>query len=404
MINGKKVALIFGISGQDGSYLAEFLLSKGYLVRGVIRRASSPNTKRIHHLDKYDDIYGKTDESPFYLLYGDLADAASIRGVIEKVKPDEIYNLGAQSHVGISFECPESTLNYNSLGPLRILEAIRDMKLKCKYYQASSSEMFGSSPPPQNENTPMLPQSPYGVSKLAAYHLTRLYRNAYGIFACNGILFNHESPRRGVNFVTKKITLGIAKIITGIDEKLTLGNLEAKRDWGFSKEYVEAMWKIMQLEKADDIVIATRETHTIREFLDEAFSMLGLNWKDFVESNDIYRRPAEVPALLGDPSKAEKTIYWEPKTKFKELVKLMLSEDLKDKMIEKGFLSFEEQDKSPDYYIEKAREIAQRLKLNKRNDKLNNFLREIENLKQELTPTTVEDLKRRVISDFKGEN
>jgi len=212
MIKGKKVALIFGIGGQDGSYLAEFLLAKGYLVRGIVRRASWPNTVRVDHLDIYDEKYGKTPDSPFYLLYADLSDAVSIRKVLEEVRPDEIYNLAAQSHVGISFNNPESTFNYNALGPLRILEAIRDMKLNCKYYQASSSEMFGISPPPQNEWTPMVPQSPYGISKLAGYHLTKLYRNAYGLFACNGILFNHESPRRGLNFVTKKITLSIADI------------------------------------------------------------------------------------------------------------------------------------------------------------------------------------------------
>jgi len=396
MINGKKVALIFGISGQDGSYLSEFLLSKGYLVRGVVRRSSLPNTSRIKHLDVYDDVYGKTDKSPFYLLYGDLADAASIRGVIEKVRPDEIYNLGAQSHVGISFECPESTLNYNSLGPLRILEAIRDMKLDCKYYQASSSEMFGISPPPQSEITPMLPQSPYGVSKLAAYHLTRLYRNAYGI------LFNHESPRRGFNFVTKKIVKGISKIVAGEDEKLILGNLDAKRDWGFSKEYVEAMWAIMQLEKPDDIVLATKETHTIREFLDEAFGLLGLNWKDFVETNDNYKRPAEVPALLGDPSKAERVIHWQPKTKFKDLVKMMLGEELRDKFIEVGIIPMQDKNKEIDYYLNKGKEVAEQLKYVKRDKKIDKVLGELDNLKQELTPTTRKELKRKVIQKFEA--
>ncbi|MEK6927737.1 MAG: GDP-mannose 4,6-dehydratase [Nanoarchaeota archaeon] len=360
MINGKKVALIFGISGQDGSYLAEILLEKGYLVRGVIRRASFPNTKRIDHLDKYDEIHGKTDASPFFLLYGDLGDATSIRKVIENVKPDEIYNLGAQSHVGISFDNPESTINYNSLGPLRILEAIKDMNLKCKYYQASSSEMFGISPPPQSESTPMLPQSPYGVSKLAAYHLTRMYRNAYGMFAANGILFNHESPRRGVNFVTRKITLGIAKIVLGKEKKLTLGNLDAKRDWGFSKEYMEAVWKILQQDKPDDFVIATRETHTIREFLQESFHLLGLNWENFVDISDRYKRPAEVPALLGDPTKAESTLNWHPKTHFKELVNMMLASDLRDAMIEHGLTKGSEH--HPDeYYLDKARELAKNL-------------------------------------------
>ena len=359
--NGK-TALITGIGGQDGSYLAEFLLSIGYKVRGIIRRSSWPNTKRIEHLDIYDSIYGKTGESPFYLLYADLSDATSIKTVLEKVKPDEVYNLGAQSHVGISFECPESTLNYNALGPLRILDAIRDMKLNCKYYQASSSEMFGISPPPQNENTPMQPQSPYGVAKLAAYHLTKVYRNAYGIFACNGILFNHESPRRGVNFVTRKITMGIAKILVGEEKELILGNLNAMRDWGFSKEYVEAMWKIMQQEKPDDYVIATEETHTIREFVEEAFNMLGLNWENFVKSSDSYRRPAEVPALLGDPTKAKNVIGWEPKVRFKELVKMMIASDLKEKLQEKGLLPVGLLQMPDDFYIEKGRELARRLK------------------------------------------
>lgn len=373
MIKGKKVALIFGISGQDGSYLSELLLSKGYLVRGVIRRSSSPNTKRIRHLDIYDEVYGKTDQSPFYLVYGDLADSTSIRTVIEKVRPDEIYNLGAQSHVGISFENPESTFNYNALGPLRILEAIRDMNLKCKYYQASSSEMFGISPPPQNENTNMLPQSPYGISKLSAYHITRMYRNAYGVFACNGILFNHESPRRGVNFVTRKITLGIAKIIVGEEKKLVLGNLNAKRDWGFSKEYVEGIWRMMQLDEPQDIVISTKETHTIRDFLEEAFGLLNLDWEEFVETSDTYKRPAEVPALLGDSSKAEKLINWRPKTKFKELVKMMLAEDLKDKMIENGYLGYEDKNKPQEYYIEKAKQLTKLTRDLKDKDSIENI-------------------------------
>jgi len=362
MIEGKKVALIFGISGQDGSYLAEFLLKKGYFVRGVIRRASFPNTKRIDHLDIYDERYGKTEDSPFYILYGDLADSTSIRNILEEIKPDEIYNLGAQSHVGISFDNPESTLNYNALGPLRILEAIRDMKLKCKYYQASSSEMFGISPPPQNEWTPMIPQSPYGISKLAGYHLTRLYRNAYGLFACNGILFNHESPRRGLNFVTKKITLSIADIIVGKKEKIVLGNLDAKRDWGFAGDYVEAMWLILQQEYPDDFVIATRETYTVREFLEEAFNLLDLNWEDFVEISEKYKRPAEVPALLGDPSKAKNIFNWEPKVKFKDLVKMMLATDIKEKLEEFGNLAANDERMSDDFYVERGKELVRKLK------------------------------------------
>jgi len=392
MIKEKKVALIFGIGGQDGSYLAEFLLSKGYLVRGVIRRASFPNTKRIEHLDVYDEVYGKTDDSPFYLLYGDLADSASIRSIIEKVKPDEIYNLAAQSHVGISFKNPESTFNYNALGPLRILEAIRDMKLNCKYYQASSSEMYGISPPPQNEETPMLPQSPYGTAKLAAYHLTKIYRKAYGMFACNGILFNHESPRRGLNFVTRKITLGVAKIIVGDEKKLRLGNLEAKRDWGFSKEYVEAMWKILQQEKPDDYVIATKETHSIKEFLQEAFGILGLNWEDFVEISEQYKRPAEVPALLGNASKAEKILGWEPKTKFRDLIKMMLASDLKEKMKEKGIILMNEEN-SDDFYIEKGRELAKKLTDKKKEEKIGNLFKELENLKGHISEEIIEGIK-----------
>jgi len=358
--NGKTV-LITGIGGQDGSYLAEFLLSKGYKVRGIIRRASWPNTKRIDHLDIFDEEYGKTKDSPFYLLYGDLADAISLRTVLENVRPDEVYNIGAQSHVGISFENPESTINYNALGPLRILDAIRDMKLNCKYYQASSSEMFGISPPPQNEGTPMLPQSPYGISKLAAYHLTRLYRNAYGIFASNGILFNHESPRRGLNFVTKKVTGGVADIITGKKDKIVLGNLEAMRDWGYAKEYVQMIWKILQQEKPDDYVISTRETHSVREFVEEAFNLMGLNWKDYVITSSSYKRPAEVPALLGDCSKAEQKLGWKPQTKFKELVRLMLAADIKYKLEEAGIIPMNSK-KDDDFYIEKGKELAKNLK------------------------------------------
>lgn len=358
--NGK-IALITGIGGQDGSYLSEFLLSKGYKVRGIVRRASFPNTKRIEHLLTIEEKYGKIEDSPFYLLYADLADGISIRNVLEKTKPNEIYNLGAQSHVGISFDNPESTINYNALGPLRILESIRAMKLNCKYYQASSSEMFGISPPPQNEETSMQPQSPYGIAKLAAFHLTKMYRNAYGIFACNGILFNHESPRRGLNFVTRKVTKGLAEIVTGKRRKIILGNLDARRDWGFSKEYVEAMWQILQQEKPDDFVIATRETHTVREFIQEAFSILELNWEDFVEVSDKYKRPVEVPALLGDPSKAENVLKWVPKTKFKDLVRMMIASDLKERFIEEGIMQNNNENDTLEFYIEKGRELAKNL-------------------------------------------
>ena len=351
--NGK-IALITGIGGQDGSYLAEFLLSKGYKVRGIIRRASYPNTKRIDHIDVFDEKYGKTFDSPFFLLYADLADAISLRNVLEKIRPDELYNIGAQSHVGISFENPESTINYNALGPLRILDAIRDMKLNCRYYQASSSEMFGISPPPQNEETIMLPQSPYGIAKLSAFHLTRMYRKAYGLFACNGILFNHESPRRGVNFVTRKITLGIAKILSGESENLVLGNLDAMRDWGYSKEYVEMMWRILQHDEPDDFVISTKETHTIRDFVEEAFNLVELNWKDYVISSSSYKRPAEVPALLGDSSKAERILGWEPKVKFRELLKLMLASDIKERFEMAGIIPLKTKEKD-DFYLDKAK-------------------------------------------------
>ncbi len=358
MRNGKKVAFITGIGGQDGSYLAEFLLSKGYLVRGIIRRSSLPNSARIDHLD----VHGPNLDSPYYLIYGDLSDATSIRNALEEFKPDEIYNLGAQSHVGISFSNPESTINFNLLGTLRILEAIKDMNLSCRFYQASSSEMFGISPPPQNEETQMLPQSPYGIAKLGAFHLTRMYRNAHGIFASNGILFNHESPRRGWNFVTKKITREVAKVLVGEKKKILLGNLDAKRDWGFSKEYVEAMWRILQHDKPDDFVIATNETHTVRDFVKEAFDIFELNFEDFVGVDDRYKRPAEVPALLGDYSKARKVLNWEPKTKFKDLVRMMVISDLKEKLEQKGIIPIDGTEKSDDFYIEKGIELARKIK------------------------------------------
>lgn len=356
----QKVALITGIGGQDGSYLAEFLLGKGYKVRGIIRRSSLPNTKRFENLVKKYQHFEASDDhsSPFVVKYADLTDAQSIRAVIEKFNPDEIYNLGAQSHVGISFDNAESTININTLGPLRILEVLRQMKSKCKYYQASSSEMFGSSAPPQNENTAMLPQSPYGVSKLAAYHLTRLYRNAYGLFAANGILFNHESPRRGYNFVTRKITKELARIVAGEVDKITLGNLDAKRDWGFSGEYIQAMWAILQQDKPDDFVIATEETHTVRDFLKEAFEILGQDYNKFLLTSDKYHRPAEVPALLGDSTKAKKILGWEPKVKFKELTRMMVAADLKEKLEETGLIPIEHGvERSDDYYIEKGKEL-----------------------------------------------
>ncbi len=360
-MTGGKVALITGISGQDGSYLSELLISKGYRVRGIIRRASTLNTQRIQHLV---EKYGSDDnvDSSFVVRYGDLTDASTLRAIIEKFQPDEIYNLAAQSHVGISFDNAQSTININTLGVLRILEALREMKSKCKFYQASSSEMFGISPPPQNESTTMLPQSPYGIAKLASYHLTRLYRNAYGLFACNGILFNHESSRRGYNFVTKKIVQDIAGILTGEKDKIVLGNLDAKRDWGFSGDYVEAMWKIMQHHIPDDFVIATGETHTVREFLQESFSLVGLDYTKYLEVSDRFKRPAEVPALLGDSTKAKTVLKWEPKVKFKELAHMMLDAELKEKLEKKGIVPIEPGVKRESgYYIAKGKELAKKL-------------------------------------------
>ena len=326
-----KTALITGIAGQDGSYLSELLLEKGYRVRGVVRRSSYPHTERVDHLlAKYDD---RDPDTPFKLFYADLTDTSSLRNVIEEVRPDELYNLGAQSHVGISFSTGESTLEINALGPFRILDTLRRLGTKTRFYQASSSEMFGASPPPQSEATPFLPQSPYGVSKAAAFYTTRLHRVAYKMFAANGILFNHESPRRGINFVTRKITRGIASIVAGEIRTLYLGNLDAKRDWGFAGDYVEAIWRILQHHEPDDFVIATEDTHTVREFLKETFSLLGVDWEDFVVCEDRYLRPAEVPALLGDATKARTVLKWQPKVQFPELCRMMLESDL----MAKGF-------------------------------------------------------------------
>lgn len=324
-----KIALITGITGQDGSYLAEFLLKKGYEVHGMVRRASTFNTSRINHL--YQDPHDKNPR--LFLHYGDLADSGTIRKIIDKVKPDEIYNLGAQSHVKVSFEIPEYTMDITGNGALRILEAIRDFQnsngKKIKFYQASSSEMFGSSPPPQHEKTPLVPQSPYGAAKIFAYNMTGLYRKAYGLFAVNGILFNHESPRRGETFVTRKITRAIARIKAGLDKKLYLGNLDAKRDWGYAPEYMEAAWLMMQRPKPDDYVIGTGETHTVREFVELAFKEAGLgNWKKYVEIDKQYYRPAEVNILVADASKARRVLKWRPKTKFKDLVKTMVWNDI----------------------------------------------------------------------------
>ncbi len=319
-----KKALITGITGQDGSYLAEFLLDKGYEVHGIIRRSSTFNTSRIDHI--YQDPH--INQVKLFLHYGDLSDPGQISAMIYNIRPDEIYHLAAQSDVRVSFDIPEYTSDITALGTIRLLEAIRRSGIKTKFYQASSSEMFGISPAPQDENTPFMPQSPYAVSKVHAYWMTVNYRNGYKIFACNGILFNHESPRRGETFVTRKITRGLANIIAGKEKKIYLGNLDAKRDWGFAPEYVETMWKMLQQGKSDDYVIGTGETRSVKEFLKEAFSYLKLNWNDYVEIDPRYYRPLEVEHLLANPSKARKELGWNPKISFKDLVKIMVDYDL----------------------------------------------------------------------------
>jgi len=325
----RKIALITGVTGQDGSYLSEILLDKGYEVHGIMRRASTPNTQRIDHISGDENKGSKK----LTLHFGDLADDNTIRKLIYELEPDEIYNLGAQSHVRVSFDIPEYTANITGLGTLRILEAIRDFEKntgkKVKLYQASSSEMFGSALPPQNEQTPFEPRSPYGISKVFAFHATKNYRDAYGIFAVNGILFNHESPRRGETFVTKKITRGVARILAGLDKKLHLGNLEAKRDWGYAPEYMEAAWLMMQKEKPDDYVIGTGESHSVKEFVETVFKCAGIpKWEEYVEIDPRYFRPTEVENLIADASKAKKELGWEAKTKFEELAKLMIEADL----------------------------------------------------------------------------
>jgi len=320
-----KKAIITGITGQDGSYLAELLLEKGYDVYGVIRRASTFNTERIDHL--YKDPHEKSN---LHLVFGDLADSSSIGKIVREVQPDEFYNLGAQSHVRVSYDIPEYTADVVALGTLRCLESIRTFSPHTKFYQASSSEMFGKViETPQKETTPFHPRSPYGVGKVFGYWITKNYRESYNIHASNGILFNHESPRRGETFVTRKITLALARIKYGIQNKLYLGNLDAKRDWGYAKEYVEAMHLMLQQKESDDYVIATGETHSVREFLEEAFTYAGLNWKDYVEFDQKYVRPAEVDLLLGDNSKAKQKLGWVPKTTFKDLVHLMVDSDMK---------------------------------------------------------------------------
>jgi len=321
-----KKALITGITGQDGSYLAELLIKKGYEVYGIIRRSSSFNTQRIDHL--YQDPHEK--KRKLNLVYGDLNDASSLNLLIKNIRPDEIYNLGAQSHVKVSFEVPEYTGEVTGLGTTRLLEAIRDTGVKTKFYQASSSEMYGKVlETPQNENTPFYPRSPYGAAKVYSYWMTVNYREAYNIFACNGILFNHESPRRGETFVTRKITMALARIKLGLQKKLYLGNLDAKRDWGFAGDYVEAMWLMLQQPKADDYVISTGETHSVREFLQEAFDYAKLDWKKYVSIDKRYLRPTEVDLLLGDSSKAQRLLKWKPKVNFKQLVRMMVDSDMK---------------------------------------------------------------------------
>lgn len=339
-----KKALITGITGQDGSYLAEFLLEKGYEVHGIIRRASTFNTSRIDHL--YKDPH--MDNVRLFLHYGDLSDTSNLNRLIEKIQPDEIYNLAAQSHVKVSFEVPEYTADVTGIGALRILDAIKETGIKTKFYQASTSELFGGLPEtaPQNEDTPFYPRSPYAAAKLYAYWITVNYREAYDIYACNGILFNHESPRRGETFVTRKITRAVANIIKGNQDKLYLGNLDAKRDWGFAGDYVEGMWLMLQQDKPDDYVLATGETHTVREFCELAFEHVGIDieWhgsgieekgidrktgKVLVEVDPRYFRPTEVDLLLGDPTKAKKELGWKPRVDFKGLVKMMVDADLK---------------------------------------------------------------------------
>jgi GDPmannose 4,6-dehydratase len=318
-----RTALITGVTGQDGSYLAELLLDKGYEVHGLIRRASSFNTHRL------DPIYRDPHESGvrFLMHYGDLSDSGSMVNLIRRIEPDEVYHLGAQSHVKVSFEIPEYTADATGMGTVRILEAIRASGVESRFYQASSSEVFGSAPPPQNEQTPFHPRSPYAVSKVFSYWMTVNYREAYGLFATNGIQFNHESPRRGETFVSRKITRAVARIDAGIQDRLYLGNLDSRRDWGYAPEYVEAMWMMLQRDEPEDFVVATGDSHTVREFAELAFARVGLDWRRHVEIDPRYYRPAEVDHLRGDASKARRVLGWEPKTTFSELVALMVDAD-----------------------------------------------------------------------------
>ncbi|MBD2663190.1 GDP-mannose 4,6-dehydratase [Richelia sinica FACHB-800] len=324
-----KIALITGITGQDGSYLSEFLLQQGYEVHGIIRRTSTFNTDRIDHM--YEDPH--KEGVRLFLHYGDLTDGTTLRRILEEVKPTEIYNLGAQSHVRVSFDSPEYTVDAVGMGTLRLLEAIRDYQqrtgIEVRFYQAGSSEMFGLvQAVPQSETTPFYPRSPYACAKVYAHWQTVNYRESYGLFACNGILFNHESPRRGETFVTRKITRAVARIVAGKQKKLFMGNLDAKRDWGYAKDYVQAMWLMLQQSQPDDYVIATGETHSVKEFLDLAFGYVNLNWQDYVEFDQRYLRPAEVDLLIGDPTKAKQKLGWQPSVTFPELVGLMVEADL----------------------------------------------------------------------------
>jgi GDPmannose 4,6-dehydratase len=334
-----KHAIITGITGQDGSYLAEFLLSKpDYAVHGLVRRSSTLNRQRIDHIAADP---GARDR--FHLHYADLADASSLAMVMEQVRPDEVYNLGAQSHVRVSFDQPLYTADVVGLGALRLLEAVRQLNRSqpVKFYQASSSEMFGSAPPPQTLETPFHPRSPYACAKLYAHWQTVNYREAYGLFACSGILFNHESPRRGESFVTRKITLGAARIKEGLQKKLVMGNLDAKRDWGFAGDYVRGMWMMLQQDVADDYILATGTTYTVREFLEWSFGMLDLDYTDFVEFDPRYMRPSEVDVLLGDPSKAKAKLGWEPEVSTQELCRMMVEHDLELARREKYYQSYQ---------------------------------------------------------------
>jgi GDPmannose 4,6-dehydratase len=326
----KKHALITGITGQDGSYLSEMLLEKGYEVHGIIRRTSTFNTDRIDHI--YEDPHN--ENARLFLHYGDLTDGTTLRRILEHVQPHEIYNLGAQSHVRVSFDAPEYTADAVGMGTLRLLEALRDYQQRTgnevRFYQAGSSEMYGKvQAVPQSESTPFYPRSPYACAKVYAHWQTVNYRESYGLFACNGILFNHESPRRGETFVTRKITRAVARIVAGQQKKLYMGNLDAKRDWGYAKDYVQAMWLMLQQEQPDDYVVATGETHEVREFLELAFGYVNLNWQDYVEFDERYLRPAEVDLLIGDPTKAKTQLGWQPSVSFEQLVYLMVEADLK---------------------------------------------------------------------------